>query len=98
MALALKCHILSPACYNFLQAQECIILPHHTTLSRLYTIIGLDNEFISFLKVSTQKFISLERNVILHMGEIHINSDFSYTGGKIIGSFCTPNITPLQLY
>ena len=91
MVLALKCQIISPACCNFLQSQECIILPHHTTLRRLYTSIGLDNDFISYLRVSTQEFNSLERNVTLHMDEIHVKSDFSYTGGRIIGSSITPN-------
>ena len=91
MVLALKCQIISPACYNFLQSQECLILPHHTTLHRLYTSIGLDNDFISYLRISTQDFNSQERNVILHMDEIHVKSDFSYTGGRIIGSSITPN-------
>ena len=82
MVLAVKCQIISPACYKFLQTQECLILPHHNTLRRLYTSIGLEDEFISYLKVSTKEFNSLERNVVLHMDEIHIKSDFSYTGGK----------------
>ncbi len=90
MVLALKCQIIPP-CYNFLQSQECLILPHNTTLHRLYTSIGLDNDFISYLRISTQDFNSQERNVILHMDEIHVKSDFSYTGGRIICSSITPN-------
>ena len=57
----------------------------------LYTSIGLDNDFISYLRISIQDFNSQERNVILHMDEIHVKSDFSYTGGRIIGSSITPN-------
>ena len=91
MVLALKCQIIPPACYSFLQSQECLILPHHTTLRRVYTSIRLGNDFISYLMVSTQEFNSLERNVTLHMDEIHVKSDFSYTGGRIIGSSITPN-------
>ena len=72
MVLALKCQIISPACYKFLQTQEYLILPHHNTLRRLYTSIGLEDEFISYLKVSTKEFNSLERNVVLHMDKIHI--------------------------
>ena len=76
MVLALKCQIISPACYKFLQTQEYLILPHHNTLRRFYTSIGLEDEFISYLKMSTKEFNSLERNVVLHMDEIHIKSDF----------------------
>ena len=95
MVLALKCQIISPACYQFLQTQEYLILPHHNTLRRrLYTSIGLEEEFISYLQVSTKEFNSLERNVVLHMDEIHIKSDFSYTGGKIIGSSVNTELTP----
>ena len=54
MVPALKCQIISPACYKFLQKQECLILPHHNTLRLLFTSIGLEDEFISYLKVSTK--------------------------------------------
>ena len=54
MFLALKCQIISPACNTFLHTQEYLILPHHNTLRRLYTSIGLEDEFISYLKVSTK--------------------------------------------
>ena len=91
MVLALKCQIISPACYNFLQSQECLILPHQSKLHRLYSSIGLDNDFISYLRISTQDFNTQERNVILHMEEIHVKSDFSYTGGRIIVASITPN-------
>ena len=51
--LSLKCELISPAAYRYLQSLDCISLPHHSTLRRLSKNIGLENDFISHLKQST---------------------------------------------
>ena len=53
--------------------------------------IGLENEFISHLNQLTLGFNQRQRYVSLHMDEIHLKSEYSYKGGKIIGSSCSPN-------
>ena len=45
----------------------------------------------TYLKASTANFNNQERNVTLHMDEIHVKSEFSYTGGRILGSSTTQN-------
>ena len=73
LVLALKCQLISPACYRYLQSLDCISLPHHSTLQRLYSNIGLDSEFTCFLKQSTIDFNFMERCVIMQMDEVHVN-------------------------
>ena len=65
---------------------SCLSLPHFNTLEKLYSSFGLENEFFSFLRLSTQSFSSEQRHVIIQMDEIHVRSDISYKGGKIFGS------------
>ena len=47
--------------------------------------------FISHLKQSTFGFNEQQRQVSLHMDEIHLKSVYSYKGGKIIGSSNSSN-------
>ena len=82
--IALKSHLLSPACYNYLQSLGCLTLPHYHTLQKLYSSLGLDSEFMTYLKEATCHFSLQEKNVILQMDEIHIKSESSYKGGQII--------------
>ncbi|KAI6651936.1 hypothetical protein LOD99_4815 [Oopsacas minuta] len=91
MVLALKSHLISSTCYSYLQSLNCLIFPHPTTLRSLYGNIGLECELQTSLKASTAKFNNQERNVTLHMDEIHVKSEFSYTGGRILGSSTTQN-------
>ena len=84
--LTLKTHLISPKCYKHLQGMSCLSLPHFNTLEKLYSSFGLENEFFSFLRLSTQSFSSEQRHVIIQMDEIHVRSDISYKGGKIFGS------------
>ena len=51
--LSLKCELISPAAYRYMQSLECISLPHHSTLRRLSDNIGLENDFISQLRQLT---------------------------------------------
>ena len=37
LVLALKCQLISPACYRYLQSLDYVSLPHHSTLQRLFT-------------------------------------------------------------
>ena len=85
---ALKSHIMSPACYRNLQSLDCITLPHPKTLQRLYSKFGVENDYSTFLKKATSEFNQRERNLILHMDEIHVKSTVAYTGGRIIGYCC----------
>ena len=91
VVIALKCQLIPPAYYHYLQSLETLSLPHYTTLQRLYTKFGLDSEYITFLEKATSDFNQRERNVIVQMDEIHVKSEFTYKGGIIIGS--SQNIT-----
>ena len=83
--MALKAHLTSPSCYRYLQSLDCLCLPHVKTLQQLYSKIGLESDFTTHLKQLTADFCSKERNLILHMDEIHVNSNVAYTGGRILG-------------
>ena len=84
--VALKSHLISPICYNYLQSLECLSLPHHRNLQKLYTNIGIEDDYIVFLKQATEQFTHQQRNVIIQMDEIHVKSDLTYKAGKIFGS------------
>ena len=51
--LSLKCELVSPADYRYLQSLDCISLPHDSSLRRLSENIGLEKNFISHLEQST---------------------------------------------
>ena len=89
-SMAIKTHLISPACYKYLQSLNCISLPHVHTLEKLYASFGLENYFCTYLRHATSCFSPEERNVIVQMDEIHVRSDISYKGGKIFG----PNLNP----
>ncbi|KAI6647519.1 hypothetical protein LOD99_8785 [Oopsacas minuta] len=91
MVLALKSHLISSTCYSYLQSLNCLIFPHPKTLRSLYGTIGLECELQTYLKASTANFNNQERNDTLHMDEIHVKSELSYTGGRILGSSTTQN-------
>ena len=76
-------HLISPACYSYLQSLGCMCLPHPRNLLKLCSNIGLENEFSSYLETATINFNSLQRNVIIHMDEIHIKSDISFREEKL---------------
>lgn len=75
-----------PSMYQYLQSLDSLFLPHHSTLKRLYSKIGLDSEFRSFLVSSASQFNQREKNVIIQMDEIHAKSELTYKGGKVFGS------------
>ena len=81
--VALKSHLISPICYNYLQSLECLSLPHHRNLQKLYTNIGIQDDYIVFLKQATAQFTHQQRNVIIQMDEIHVKSDLTYKAGNI---------------
>lgn len=88
--MSIKTHLISPACYAYLQGLECLSLPHVQTLNKLYSSFGIENDFSTYLTQATSSFSSLERNVIVQMDEIHVKSDITYKGGKIFA----PNLDP----
>ena len=83
--MALKSHLISLACYKYLQSLDCLTLPHPKTLQQLSSKFGLESDYSTFLKKATSEFNQKERNLILHMDEIHVKSPVSYTGGRIVG-------------
>ena len=89
--MALKSHLISPSCYNYLQSIDCLALPHYHTLEKLYSSFGLDSEYITYLNQAAVNFSPQEKNVIVQMDEIHVTSDVSYKGGEIIGSCLNPD-------
>ena len=88
--MSIKTHLISPACYIYLQGLECITLPHVHTLDKLYSSFGLENDFCTYLIQATSCFSSKEKNVIIQMDEIHVKSDIAYKGGEIFA----PNLNP----
>ena len=98
MVLALKSHLISSTCYNYLQSLNCIILPHPSTLHRLYGTIGLEYELKTFLLDSTSKLNNQERNFTLHLDEIHVKSEFSYNGGRRRRMKKKKNFIPIKGY
>ena len=68
--LALKSHLMSPSYYRYLQSLDCLSLQQPKTLQQLYSKIGLESDFTTFLKQLTTDFTSKERNLVLHMDEI----------------------------
>ena len=86
MVLSLKAQLISSGCYRYLQSLECLSLPLPSSLRRLYSNIGLDTNFIDYLKVASQDFNKFKKHVLLQLDEIHVRSDYTYEGGKIFGS------------
>ena len=94
----LKVHGISPACFRLIQSSNCLNLPHERNLLKIKNSIGLENEYLSVLKEFSSTFKDLERHVILQMDEVHIRSDASYKGGKIIGSIDHPEDPPTTVF
>ena len=88
---SLKIHGISPACYRLIQGSNCIILPHERNLLKIKNSIGLESEYTKILEEVATTFNDLERHVILQMDEVHIRSDASYKGGRVIGSINNPD-------
>ena len=86
LAVALKAQLISPACYNFLPTSQCITLPHQSTLRNLTSKSGLEYEFKAFLIKSNAHFSKQQRQLVLNIDEVYVQSDFSYKGGKFYGS------------
>ena len=72
LVMSIKTHLISPACYIYLQTLECLSLPHVQTLNKLYSSFGIENDFSTYLTEATSSFSSFERNVIVQMDEIHV--------------------------
>ena len=86
LILSLKAQLISSGCYRYLQSLECLSLPHPSTLRRLYSNIGLDTNFIYYLKVASRDFNKFKKRVLVLLNEIHLRSDYTYEGGNIFGS------------
>ncbi|KAI6656233.1 hypothetical protein LOD99_1566 [Oopsacas minuta] len=67
-----------------LKSEKCRSLPHVQTLNTLYSPFSIANDFSAYLTQATSSFSSLERNVIVQMDEIHVKSDITYKGRKIV--------------
>ena len=63
--MALKSHLISPACYKYLQSLDCLTLPHPKTLQQLFSKFGLESDYSTFLIKATSEFNQKERNLIL---------------------------------
>ena len=87
----LKIHGISPACYRLIQGSNCLTFPHERNLLKVKNSIGLESDYTKILKEVATTFNDLERHVILQMDEVHIRSDASYKGGRVIGSIDNPN-------
>ena len=88
--MCIKTHLISPACYIYLQSLECITLPHVHTLDKLDSPFGLENDFCTYTTQATSCFSSGEKIFIIQMDEIHVKSDIAYIEGKLFA----PNLNP----
>ena len=77
--MSIKTHLISPACYAYLQGLECLSLPHVHTLRKLYSSFGLENDFCAYLTQGTSCFSSEEKKRTKYMlGSIlHIKGESS---------------------
>ena len=73
---SLKAQLIS-ACNRYLQSLDCLCLPYLSTLRRLYSNIGLDTDFVDYLKVECQNFDKFKRHVVLQFDEIHVQCALS---------------------
>ena len=80
--LALKAQLISPAFYGFLQTSQCLTLPHQSTLCNLTFKSGLEYDFKEFLIKSTAKFTKQQRELVLNIDDVFVQSNFSYKGRK----------------
>ena len=71
--IALKAHLISPACYRFFQSLNCIILPTTSLIRALSPCIGLDSEYLHLLNKLTADLCKRDRYVVLNMDEIHVS-------------------------
>ena len=83
-------HLISPSCYKYLQSFDCLALPHFHTFEKLYSSIGLESDFSSYLNQATANFLTQEKYLILQMDEIHVASNVFYKDWRIIGSYADP--------
>ena len=94
----LKVHGISPACYRLIQGSSCLILPHERNLLNIKNSIGLESEYTKIIREVATTFNFLERHVILQMDEVHIRSDASYKGGRVIGSIANSEDPPTTVF
>ena len=95
---SLKVYGISPASYRLIQSSNCLILPHERNILKIINSIGLENEYLNILRETATTFHQLDRHVIMQMDEVHIRSDASYTGGKIIGPIDNPEDPPTTVF
>ena len=95
---ALKLHGISPAGYRLILSSNCLILPHERNILKIKNSNGLENEYFNVLKETATTFSQLDRHVIVQMDEVHIRSDASYKGGRIIGSIENPEDPPTTVF
>ena len=95
---SLKIHGISPACYRLIQSSNCLILPHERNLIGIKNTLGIEGDYFQILKEITSKFSHRDRHVILQMDEVHIRSDASYKGGKVLGAIDNPSDPPTTVF
>ena len=82
--MSLKAHIYILTLATVIYSPLTVYLFHIFTLQRLYDPIRLESEYLVFLENVTREFSIQQKNVIVQIDEVHVKSDISYKGGKII--------------
>ena len=59
--MSIKTHLISPACYAYLQRLEFLSQPHVHTLRKLYSSFGLENDLCAYLTQATSCLSSEEK-------------------------------------
>lgn len=82
---------ISPHAYNFLRNSGVLVLPHPSTLKRLFVSYNLnpkserDENFLFYVKQKFRLLSSEDKTVVLMMDEIHLKSFLDYKGGNVLG-------------
>ena len=58
----------------------------------------VENEYLDVLKQTATTFSQIDRHVNILMDEVHIRSDASYKGGKILGAIDNPGDPPTTVF
>ena len=60
--------------------------------------MGVEGDYFQILRELTYKIRPRERHVILQMDEVHIRSDASFKGGKVLGAIDYPSDPPTTVF
>lgn len=83
---------LAPNAYNFVRSSGNIILPHPSTIRRLYIHLNVDptketleSNFLHYIKQKFNLLNDSDKKVMLLMDEIHLKQFMDFKSGNVLG-------------